>query len=269
MAVFSFPILQGSDDLAGIYNILYRYLFDRHRDLGLPTSFLISGSGEIVKIYQGPVNPEHVEQDFRQHSPNRRGENGESAAVSGGKRYFGISSQLSQLRLDLFSAGISRSGRSVFSAGPARRSGERRGTLRFGKRLSEARKNRSEARASFERAIKLQASYPDTLANAWNNLGLLATREGHTAEAIPYFPGGVEAESRSPDCARESGERLPATEELGRGPQSIGARGGSRPAGCGGELQPGNGLRATQRHGPGLRVSAAGIEVPPRIIPKP
>ena len=26
-------ILQGSDDLAGIYNILYRYLFDRHRDL--------------------------------------------------------------------------------------------------------------------------------------------------------------------------------------------------------------------------------------------
>ena len=32
-----------------------------------------------------------------------------------------------------------------------------------------------------------QASYPDTLANSWNNLGLLATREGRTAEAIPYF----------------------------------------------------------------------------------
>ena len=44
-----------------------------------------------------------------------------------------------------------------------------------------------EARENFERATKLQASYPDTLANAWNNLGLLATREGHTAEAIPYF----------------------------------------------------------------------------------
>jgi tetratricopeptide (TPR) repeat protein len=44
-----------------------------------------------------------------------------------------------------------------------------------------------EARQSFERATKLQASYPDTVANAWNNLGLLATREGNTAEAIPYF----------------------------------------------------------------------------------
>jgi hypothetical protein len=25
--------------VAGIYNILYRYLFDRHRDLSLPISF--------------------------------------------------------------------------------------------------------------------------------------------------------------------------------------------------------------------------------------
>ena len=41
----SFPILHGSDDVAGIYNILYRYLFDRHRDLGLPTSFLIDANG--------------------------------------------------------------------------------------------------------------------------------------------------------------------------------------------------------------------------------
>ena len=69
----SFPILQGSDDLAGIYNILYRYLFDRHRDLSLPTSFLINAGGEIVKVYQGPVNPEHVEQDF-QHIPQTAAE---------------------------------------------------------------------------------------------------------------------------------------------------------------------------------------------------
>ena len=38
----SFPILLGSNDTAAIYNIVYRYLFDRHRDLSLPTSFLIS-----------------------------------------------------------------------------------------------------------------------------------------------------------------------------------------------------------------------------------
>src|SRR6202163_68063 len=54
----------------------------------------------------------------------------------------------------------------------------------------------AEARESFESALKLRASYPDTLANSWNNLGLLAAREGRTGEAIGYFQ---EALKMSPD----------------------------------------------------------------------
>ena len=61
----SFPILRGSDDVAAIYNILYRQLFDRHRDLSLPTSFLIDGDGQIVKVYQGPIIHAHLERDFQ------------------------------------------------------------------------------------------------------------------------------------------------------------------------------------------------------------
>ncbi len=64
-AGFSFPILRGSQDVSSIYNILYRQLFDRHRDLSLPTSFLINRDGEIVKVYQGPIVPDHVERDFQ------------------------------------------------------------------------------------------------------------------------------------------------------------------------------------------------------------
>jgi len=45
----------------------------------------------------------------------------------------------------------------------------------------------TQARQYFEHTVKLTAGYPDTLPNAWNNLGLLATREGRTADAIPYF----------------------------------------------------------------------------------
>src|SRR5207302_9254000 len=58
------PVLQGSDDVQSIYNILYSYLFDRHRDLTLPTSFLVNAKGEIVKVYQGLA--ENIEQDARQ-----------------------------------------------------------------------------------------------------------------------------------------------------------------------------------------------------------
>ena len=32
-----------NDDITAVYNLLYRYLFDRHRDLPLPASFLIDG----------------------------------------------------------------------------------------------------------------------------------------------------------------------------------------------------------------------------------
>ena len=39
--------------------------FDRHRDLALPASFLIDAGGDIVKVYQGPINPAILEQDYR------------------------------------------------------------------------------------------------------------------------------------------------------------------------------------------------------------
>ena len=39
-AAFHFPVLFATDELAGIYNIVYRHLFDRRRDLGIPTAFL-------------------------------------------------------------------------------------------------------------------------------------------------------------------------------------------------------------------------------------
>src|SRR5207244_1351054 len=61
----SFPILMATQDVAGIYNIIYRYLFDRRRDLGVPISFLIDPEGMIIKLYQGPVNPERLLEDLR------------------------------------------------------------------------------------------------------------------------------------------------------------------------------------------------------------
>src|SRR5262249_55168548 len=60
----SFPLLLANADVAGIYNIVYRYLFDRRRDLPMPTSFLIDEKGMIVKLYQGAINPEHVMTDM-------------------------------------------------------------------------------------------------------------------------------------------------------------------------------------------------------------
>jgi tetratricopeptide (TPR) repeat protein/peroxiredoxin len=191
----SFPVLHGSDDVVGIYNILYRYLFDRHRDLGLPTSFLINDTGDIVKVYQGSIDAAHVEEDFR-HIPRTAAERTAKALPFPGV------SDTSEFRRNYLSYGSVYFQRGYFDQAEA----SFRLALRDDPSSAEAlygmgsvqlkQQKRGEARDSFERATKLRASYPDTLPNAWNNLGLLATQEGRTAEAIPYFQ---EALRLSPD----------------------------------------------------------------------
>ena len=59
-AEMSVPILRASDDVAAIYNLVFRQLFDRHRDMPLPCSFLLNEKGEIVKVYQGVIHAEHI-----------------------------------------------------------------------------------------------------------------------------------------------------------------------------------------------------------------
>jgi tetratricopeptide (TPR) repeat protein len=187
-----------------MYNILYRFLFDRHRDMGLPTSFLIDAKGQIVKLYQGPVKPQQVEEDFR-HIPQTADERLAKALP-----FPGVTSSLEFRRNYLnygsvyFQHGYYDQSEASFRLALGDDPSSAEALYGLGSVYLKQDKN-DEARESFERATKLQASYPDTLANAWNNLGLLATREGKTAEAIPYFQ---EALRRNPD-------HLVALENLG------------------------------------------------------
>ena len=191
----SFPIVLGSDDIAAVYNIIYRYLFDRHRDLGFPTSFLISEKGEIVKVYQGLVNGEHIESDFR-HIPQTSAERLAKALPFPGV------SDASEFRRNYLSYGSVFFQRGYFDQAEesfrlALSANAASAEALYGLGSVYLKKgNAVEARHSFERTTKLKPTYPDTLPNAWNNLGLLATQEGRTAEAIPYFQ---EALRLSPD----------------------------------------------------------------------
>ena len=200
----SFPIVYGSYDVAGIYNILYRYLFDRHRELGLPTSFLIDDKGNIVKVYQGPINAGTVEQDVA-HIPQTSSER-----IAKALPFPGVG-EMAEFQRNYLSYGSVYFQRGYFDQAEA----SFKLALNDNPSSAEAlyglgsvylkQQKASEARESFERAIKLHASYPDTLPNAWNNLGLLATREGQAAAAIPYFQ----------EALRLSPDHLIALENLG------------------------------------------------------
>ena len=184
--MFSFPILSGSEDTAAVYNILSRQMFDRHRDLGLPTSFLIDAKGDIVKVYQGPIDLDHIEKDFRS-IPTTDAERLARAlpfpsagyTLEFGRNYLSLGSLFFQRGyLDQAEVSFRQASREDPSSAEA--------IYGIGSVYLNQNKN-AAAREAFECAVKLQANYRDTLPDAWNNLGVIATREGRVEDSIQRF----------------------------------------------------------------------------------
>lgn len=59
-----FPVLLADKSATEIYRILYRYLFDRRRDLEGPLQLLVDHRQNICKVAQGPVDPAQLLTDF-------------------------------------------------------------------------------------------------------------------------------------------------------------------------------------------------------------
>jgi tetratricopeptide (TPR) repeat protein len=179
-------ILRGDDDFAAIYNIVFRQLYDRHRDLTLPTSFLIDASGDIVKAYQGRIDPAHIEHDF-QHLPESDAERIERAlpfsstghTLEFGRNYLSCGSLF-------FQRGYLDEAETAFQQAFRDDPASAEALYGIGSVYLNQNKN-AEARDAFERTVKLQASYPDTLTDAWNNLGVIATRENRIDDSIQCF----------------------------------------------------------------------------------
>lgn len=193
--LFSFPLLSGSDDVAGIYNILFHYMFDRRRDIGLPTSFLIDSKGDIVKVYQGPVDSAQVERDIREIPRTAEDRIARALPFPGIAEVTDFSRNYLSYGSVFFKRGYLDQAGAAFQI--AFRDDPESAEALYGVGSVYLNQHKSaEARQCFERALKLRASYPDTMAHAWNNLGLLAGSEGRTVEAIGDFQ---EALRLSPD----------------------------------------------------------------------
>ncbi len=184
----SLPVLLATDDVAAIYNLLYRYLFDRRRNLGLPTSFLLDEQGMIVKIYQGPVDSEHLTADLKQ-IPRSEAERRKVALPFSGT-YYGDTFERNYFTYGaaFFQHGYVDQAIAWFqlSLGANPQYADTYyslGTLYLKKEMP------TEARQNFERALQFRPNYPDAL----NNLGMLAAQEGRTDEAERYFRKAIDA----------------------------------------------------------------------------
>jgi Flp pilus assembly protein TadD/peroxiredoxin len=179
---FFFPVLFATADVAGIYNIIYRYLFDRRRDLGIPTSFLVDKTGMIVKVYQGPIDPARVLADVRS-VPATAAERMRRALPFAGTLYQGAF-----LRNDftygvaMFQHGYLNEAAASFQQVVDAKPNDPEAYYNLGT-LSLQRHDFPQARHYLEQALKFRPNYPE----AWNNLGMMAAQQGDAAEAIQNF----------------------------------------------------------------------------------
>jgi Flp pilus assembly protein TadD/peroxiredoxin len=178
----SFPILLATQDVAGIYNIVYRYLFDRRRDLGLPASFLVNADGMIFKVYQGPVNPDHVAEDLRSVPQTA------AARIKRALPFEGTLYQDEFQRNDftygvaMFQRGYLEQAAASFEQVIAAKPQEPEAYYNLG--TLYLRKNAlPDARQYLEKTVKLRPDYPE----AWNNLGMIAAQQGQPEEAVRNF----------------------------------------------------------------------------------
>lgn len=178
---FPFPILYGTQDVTAIYNLLFRYLFDRHKNLPIPTSFLIDGEGQIAKVYQGPCNIGLVLKDAVS-IPNTQRERIQRALPFTGLTYGTYSRNYFTYGLVFAQHGYAAAAETAFKRAirQAPQSSDayyNLGTLYMQKQQWES------ARKVLEKAVQLK---PDDLM-AFNNLGVIAARQGNPHEAEGYF----------------------------------------------------------------------------------
>ncbi len=184
---FPFPILLATQDVAGIYNIVYRYMFDRHRDLSFPTSFLITADGTIVKVYQGIFEPNALLQDLAS-MPGNPTERARKALPFPGTLYQDTFQRNAfTYGVAFFQHGFLDQAEQSFKQVIAAKPDDSQALYNLGT-LYLRRNSLSEAQQYLEQTVKLRPNYPE----AWNNLGMIAAQAGNIEEAIRNFQQSLE-----------------------------------------------------------------------------
>jgi len=179
-------LINVSQDVLAVYNLLFRNLFDNHRDLPLPTFFLIDDQGRIVKVYQGNVDAQTIQRDTANIPRDAAARLLKALPFPGVATSYEYGRNNLSLGSILFQRGYPDSAEPFFQS--AFRDDPTSAEALYGLgSIYLKQSNNTKAQDCFERASLLKASYPETAPNTWNNLGILAARTGDTTKAIDYF----------------------------------------------------------------------------------
>ena len=183
---YSFSLAKAPDDTIAMYNLVYRQLFDRHRDMSVPISFLIDSGGNLVKVYQGPVTASGLLADVHGIPRNEAERLVKALPFPGLTEAYEYERNEFSLALEFYDHGYFEQAQTFFQRALKDDPQSAEALYGLGSAYLQLQKP-TEARPCFERVLQLHTTYPGTLPNAWNNLGILSAREGKLDAAIQQF----------------------------------------------------------------------------------
>ncbi|MGH9402999.1 MAG: tetratricopeptide repeat protein, partial [Terriglobia bacterium] len=210
-----FPILMATAETLSIYNLLYRYSFDRRRDLQFPISFLLDPEGMIVKIYQGQLDSRHVLSDAQKIPKTERDRQERGLPFRGGYYGGGFIRNYFTYGVTFAQHGYPEAAETAFKRAIQNEPESADAYYDLGTLYMQQQKW-DLAREQLLKAAQLK---PGDLM-ALNNLGVIAAREGRAEEAAGYLtrvlqsdPGNALALGNLADLRRAQG-RLAEAEQL-------------------------------------------------------
>ena len=184
---FSFPVVFADEAVAGIYDIVYRHLFDRRRNLPIPASFLLDSDASIVKVYQGAFDPRQLAVDVRGIPRTENDRIAKALPFKGQLVQGAFQRNVFTFGVAFYQNGFFDQAAEAFRQVITLRPDDADAFYNLGT-LSLRRKDYDQARQALEQTVKLRPDYPE----AWNNLGMLAAQSGQAEDAIRDFQRSLE-----------------------------------------------------------------------------
>ena len=178
----AFPVLASEEKTGRVYNIFYRYLFDRRQSIESPTSFLIDSDGKVVRIYTGYADPTQIQQDVRSipATPEdrlRRGLPFPGNYFRGQLHHNYFTYGVAYLQYEYFDEALAAFEQSISN-------GESNGAVYYNIGLIYLNKGAfDDARTNLEKAVELDPANAD----AWNNLGVVYGQQADYSRAQSDF----------------------------------------------------------------------------------
>jgi Tfp pilus assembly protein PilF/peroxiredoxin len=195
-----FPVLLPDHEVIGAYNLLNRYLFDRHQDLEIPSTFLIDGLGQVVRLYRGSVRVGEMASDLKQLSPDPEARlaralpfRGRFVARPPGRNFFQFGVYFSE-------QGYDRAAISAFEAAVRLSPGLSKAHYNLGT-LHMREGDLQAARTALDDALRVKPDFPEAL----NNLGSLLAQQGDRAGAISRFEAALKSRPEFPEALNNLG----------------------------------------------------------------